>query len=199
MTFVCFAIYSGVTYLLIDIDAFTMTNYSDDNPETNSKLLKLDLLPILLFTSLVCSSDVVAAVSIVSYKEQPKLYSCIFGEGIFNDSVSIILFGAVESVVRNPVVDLATPFEILGQFFLLGTVSVSIGILFGVLTSLMFKHMRFLSHSPVMEMFIMFSLAMICYYSTSSLNIAKCEMSGIISLLTCAIFDGHYAWHNLSQ
>jgi hypothetical protein len=45
----------------------------------------------------------------------------------------------------------------------------------------------------------MFMLAMLCYYSTSSLYIAGAEMSGIISLLTCAIFDGHYAWHNLSQ
>jgi len=72
------------------------------------------------------------------------------------------------------------------------------GVIFGSLTSLMFKHWKFLNHSAVMEMFIIFSMAMLCYYSTSSMYIAKCEMSGIISLLTCAIFDGHYTWHNLS-
>lgn len=45
--------------------------------------------------ALMCSSDVVAAVSIVEYTKQPKLFSCIFGEGIVNDIVSIILFGTV--------------------------------------------------------------------------------------------------------
>jgi len=153
---------------------------------------------MLLFTSLLCSSDVVAAVSIISYKEQPKLFSCIFGEGIFNDSVSIILFGAVESVINSDP-SVATPFIVTGQFFLLGFVSVGMGVVFGSLTALMFKHMRFLNHSAVMEMFITFAMAMLCYYSTSSMFIAGAEMSGIIALLTCAIFDGHYTWHNLSQ
>jgi len=45
--------------------------------------------------SLLCSSDVVAAVSIVKYDQQPKLFSLVFGEGITNDAVSIILFGTV--------------------------------------------------------------------------------------------------------
>jgi NhaP-type Na+/H+ or K+/H+ antiporter len=63
----------------------------------------------------------------------------------------------------------------------------------------MFKHWRFLNHSPIMEMFITFAMAMLCYYSTSSMYIAGCEMSGIIALLVCGIFDGHYTWHNLSQ
>jgi len=53
-------------------------------------------MQIALLCALLCSSDVVAAVSIVSYKEQPKLYSCVFGEGVFNDIVSIILYGTVQ-------------------------------------------------------------------------------------------------------
>ena len=54
---------------------------------------------MLLFTSLLCSSDVVAAVSIVNYEAQPKLYSCIFGEGVFNDIVSIIIFNTVMHLI----------------------------------------------------------------------------------------------------
>ena len=46
-------------------------------------------------SSLVCSSDTVAALTIVKYDEQPKLFSLIFGEGILNDAVSIILFKTV--------------------------------------------------------------------------------------------------------
>jgi len=59
---------------------------------------QITTMQILLFCSLLCSSDVVSAVSIVDYSQQPKLYSCIFGEGVFNDIVSIILFYTVLSL-----------------------------------------------------------------------------------------------------
>ena len=45
-----------------------------------------------LISSLLCSSDVIAAISIVKYEEQPMLFSIIFGEGIVNDAVALILF-----------------------------------------------------------------------------------------------------------
>lgn len=50
---------------------------------------------MLLFTAVLCSSDVVAALSIVDNNKQPKIFSCIFGEGILNDIVSIVLFNTV--------------------------------------------------------------------------------------------------------
>jgi len=46
----------------------------------------------MLLSSLLCSSDVIAAISLIKYDEQPKLYSIVFGEGIVNDAVAIILF-----------------------------------------------------------------------------------------------------------
>lgn len=49
----------------------------------------------MLVSSLLCSSDVIAAISIIKYDEQPKLFSIIFGEGIVNDAVAIILFDTV--------------------------------------------------------------------------------------------------------
>jgi len=45
--------------------------------------------------SLLCCTDVVAAISIIKYEEQPKLFSLVFGEGITNDAVCIILFNTV--------------------------------------------------------------------------------------------------------
>lgn len=65
----------------------------------------------MIVCALLCSSDVVAAVSIVSYEEQPKLYSCIFGEGVFNDIVSIILFNTVNNFTKpGYVFEWYTPF-----------------------------------------------------------------------------------------
>lgn len=46
----------------------------------------------LVISSLLCSSDVIAAITIVKFDEQPKLFSIIFGEGIVNDAVALILF-----------------------------------------------------------------------------------------------------------
>lgn len=73
----------------------------------------LTIMQTMLFTALVCSSDVVAAVSIVDYTQQPKLYSCIFGEGVMNDAVSIILFNTVLNL-QSVEFQAYTPFVILG-------------------------------------------------------------------------------------
>merc|ERR1711957_220160 len=151
----------------------------------------------MLFTSLLCSSDVVAAVSIVDYHGQPKLYSCIFGEGVFNDIVSIILFNTVNSL-QDAQFQWYTIFIIAGQFILLGVISVAMGVIFGFLGALIFKHIRFLNESAVTEMFVMFAWSMAAYFLTGLIEINGLEMSGIIALLTSSIIQGHYTWYNLS-
>lgn len=91
VTFVCFGLYSVMSIGLLKM-GLTMTNYHEG---TDPVEIDIPVMQILLFTSLMCSSDVVAAVSIVDYTKQPKLYSCVFGEGCVNDIVSIILFNTV--------------------------------------------------------------------------------------------------------
>jgi len=58
-------------------------------------------MEILLLCSLMCSSDVVAAISLIDSAEQPKLFSVVFGEGVSNDAVSIILFNTVLKKFKN--------------------------------------------------------------------------------------------------
>mmetsp|Transcript_7337 Transcript_7337/g.6856 ORF Transcript_7337/g.6856 Transcript_7337/m.6856 type:complete len:120 (-) Transcript_7337:1017-1376(-) len=66
------------------------------NPELGTnETFTLTLREILLLCSLMCSSDVVAAVSLIDFQKEPKLFSMVFGEGITNDAVSIILFNTV--------------------------------------------------------------------------------------------------------
>lgn len=102
VTFVCFAVYSVITWWQMRSFGMVAYNYHLANDEENTlpteRPVYLKVMPMLLFTSLLCSSDVVAAVSIVDYEAQPKLFSCIFGEGVFNDIVSIILFNTVQSL-----------------------------------------------------------------------------------------------------
>jgi NhaP-type Na+/H+ or K+/H+ antiporter len=75
-----------------------MTKYVTEDGIPVTQKVELSIMSMLLFTSLLCSSDVVAAVSIVDFNAQPKLYSCIFGEGVTNDIVSIIIFNAILSL-----------------------------------------------------------------------------------------------------
>jgi NhaP-type Na+/H+ or K+/H+ antiporter len=63
--------------------------------------LVLSTAEIMVMCSLLCSSDVIAAVSMISAKDKPKLFSTVFGEGIMNDAVCIILFNVVVSFAKS--------------------------------------------------------------------------------------------------
>lgn len=149
----------------------------------------------LLVSSLLCSSDVIAAISIIKYEEQPKLFSLIFGEGIVNDAVAIILFNTVSMFVGEHTEEFtaATPFKIIGNFLLLGVASIGIGLVFGLIGSYIFKRMRFLTVSAVKETLLIFSFGYMAYAIGE-----LAHMSGIISLLTSGVVMAHYAWYNLS-
>ena len=96
-------------------------------------------------SSLLCSTDVIAAISMVKYEEQPTLFSLLFGEGIVNDAVAIILFNTVTKFFyaeEHASFSWVSPFQILGDFCLLGICSISIGLAYGILASVLFKNMR---------------------------------------------------------
>lgn len=144
--------------------------------------------------SLLCSSDVVAAISLISFEKQPKLFSLVFGEGITNDAVSIILFNAVVEFA-GPGSNF-TPFtsvQILYSFLLLGFGSLVIGSGIAILSSLVTKHFRFLTIKPVIECNLIFCFGYLSYSVAERLH-----FSGIISLLAGGILMSKYCWYNLS-
>jgi NhaP-type Na+/H+ or K+/H+ antiporter len=101
VTLVCFVIYGLGGYAATQIGLTSTDYFKDNNSSTGPPPYPLSnanfgIMQVLLYAALLCSSDVVSAVSIVDYTEQPKLFSCIFGEGVANDIVSIILFNTVE-------------------------------------------------------------------------------------------------------
>ena len=197
-TIFCFIIY-GVGSVAIVQTGVTMRNYYIERQTGEDTVSPIDMstLQVLLFAALLCSSDVVAAVSIVDYGQQPKLYSCVFGEGVMNDIISIILYGTVVSMLTTTF-SAATPFVIIGQFVMLGVISLSIGLIFGFFTSFCFKHLGFLRINPIIETYTMFAFSLISYFVSNSITISGMTMSGISSLLTCAIVQSHYTYYNLS-
>jgi len=201
VTFVCFTIYSAATYFVLAKMELTMTRYFNNLDPTHvvpeTYPIEIPFMNVLMFTALICSSDVVAAVSIVDFSEQPKLYSCIFGEGIVNDIVSIVLFNTVEHLQETKFTR-STPWLILGEFACLAIVSILIGAAFGFACCLMFKHFYFLTTSVITETFLMTTFGLLAYFTSNGTVILGVEMSGIISMLVFAIIQGHYTWYNLS-
>lgn len=121
------------------------------------------MFQILSICSLLCSSDVIAAISMISYTDQPKLFSIVYGEGVFNDIVSIIMFNTVQNVFATEFTA-TTPLTIIKNFILLAIYSVLIGIATGIASSALFKVFRFLTHSAVTETCILFLIALATYF-----------------------------------
>lgn len=157
--------------------------------------LVMESREIILMCSLLCSSDVIAAVSLLNFDKEPRLYSIVFGEGITNDAVSIILFNTVlKYTKKNAEITWSTPLTISGNFVLLGAVSVLIGAVFGFASSSFFKYFRSLTHNSTASCVVLFSFAYMSYVFSE-----LCHESGIISLLVCGIVQGHYTYYNLSS
>ena len=157
--------------------------------------MKLETSEILLMSSLLCSTDVIAAISMVKYEEQPTLFSLLFGEGIVNDAVAIILFNTVKNFFfaeDNPFT-WVSPFEIMGDFCMLGICSISIGLVYGLAASVLFKNMRAITQSSAMECLMIFCIAYMAYCTAE-----LAAFSGIIALLTSGVVMAHYAWYSLS-
>ena len=54
-----------------------------------------------MFAGIICSSDVVAPLTLINKDKFPKVFSIVFGEGIVNDAMSIILFQCVVLVLNS--------------------------------------------------------------------------------------------------
>lgn len=190
-TLVSFSMFSFMTVKMSEW--FPMQAYNGATGKWED--LAMEAREIILMSSLLCSSDVIAAVSLVSYDKEPRLFSIIFGEGITNDAVSIILFNTVlRYTAKNSKITASTPFSILGGFILLGVVSFLIGAAFGLASSLFLKYFRSLTHNPINQAVILLSFAYISYITSELLH-----ESGIISLLVCGIVQAHYSFYNLSS
>jgi len=139
--------------------------YDTETGEWKYDIVKLTTMEILLMCSLLCATDVIAAVSLLNPRKQPKLFSLVFGEGIVNDAVCIILFNTVNDFAKDSdeVFDAKSVGIISLEFIMLGIVSILIGTVFGLSQSYLMKKVRSLTRDPVAECAIIFAVAYISY------------------------------------
>ena len=81
----------------------TTTNTTITNHDTaiEDKKLHFSIQEILLFASVISATDAVAALTFISEATEPKLYSILFGEGVINDAVCIVLYGIIQELSHS--------------------------------------------------------------------------------------------------
>ncbi|KAF8549833.1 sodium/hydrogen exchanger [Imleria badia] len=155
--------------------------------------LDVTLLECLIFGSTLSATDPVTILAIFQqYKVDPKLYTIIFGESLLNDAVSIVMY---ETLTRfhGTEIFVSSVFHGIGIFLLSFSVSMALGVSFGLAMSLVLKHSS-LSLYPSIESCLVALCAYTCYFFSNGLS-----MSGIVSLLFCGITLKHYAYHTMSR
>lgn len=189
-TFLTFVFYFVLTYLLFK--TFTLTKYDPQTGKTEE--WTLDVYSQAYMCAILTGSDIIAAVTLVKFDDQPTLFSCILGEGLFNDVVVIILYQSMKEIAEEKHVDpVNTPLAGVGKFFKLSIVSILLGLVCGTIATLMAKYMRFISHSAIVESSLLLAWAMLGYLVSELL-----AMSAICTLLVTSIVFSHYTWYNLS-
>ena len=158
-----------------------------------SATLGLSDREVLILGAALSATDTVAGLTIISEKEAPKLNSVLFGEGVVNDAVAIILF---KSIMQADEVSLFDSSAIGFTINVMENCALSclLGLGFGVLSAFLFKWCEALANNSIHEISLLFFLANIAYITAEFL-----ALSGVISLLICAIVMAHYTWYNLSS
>ncbi|RHY31263.1 hypothetical protein DYB32_003800 [Aphanomyces invadans] len=139
--------------------------------------IKLSLAEALSFGALISATDTVSVLAIFQeLRVDPKLFYLVFGESSLNDAVAIVLFGTFSKFIGNVYSSAYLPIAIL-DFILIFVGSTLIGILFGVLSALLFKHFDFkgcLYHE--MGVYMMFAYL-------PFLIAAIFDLSGVVAIL----------------
>ncbi|KAL5735819.1 hypothetical protein ACOSQ2_030607 [Xanthoceras sorbifolium] len=147
----------------------------------------------LAIGTIFSSTDTVCTLQVLHQDETPLLYSLVFGEGVVNDATSVVLFNAIQKIDVRRLTSKAAVL-IIGDFCYLFTASTALGVLVGLLTSVVLKHLFFARHSSIREIALMVLMAYLSYTLAEVL-----KLSGILTVFFCGIFMSHYAWHNLSD
>ncbi|KAJ7767394.1 sodium/hydrogen exchanger [Mycena maculata] len=156
--------------------------------------LDLGLVECLKFGSTLSATDPVTILAIFNqYKVDPKLYTVIFGESLLNDAVSIVMYETLTQFHGTEEIFISSIFRGIGIFLLSFSVSMALGVAFGLGMSLLLKHSS-LNLYPSIESCLVALCAYTCYFFSNGMS-----MSGIVSLLFCGITLKHYAYHTMSR
>ncbi|KAJ0062382.1 hypothetical protein NL108_010989 [Boleophthalmus pectinirostris] len=152
----------------------------------------INLQENLLFASIIAAVDPVAALSVfedISVNEQ--IYIVIFGEGLFNDVVTVALYSMLSFVADMPTVESVDVFLGVARFFVVSLGGLLIGVVFGIAAAFT---TRFTHNARQIEPLFVFMYSYLAYLVAELFAI-----SSVLSIITCAITMKYYVEENVSQ
>lgn len=94
---------------------------------------------VLLLCSVLSSADEVAALALIKQDQYPKLSAVLFGEGVLNDAVSILLFRSILSGAITGKAGAFTAIDLLGMALYLLACSTLVGLIVSLAISRFLK------------------------------------------------------------
>ncbi|XP_024142641.1 sodium/hydrogen exchanger 2 [Oryzias melastigma] len=152
----------------------------------------INLQENLLFATIVSAVDPVAVLSVfedVNVNEQ--LYIVVFGECLFNDAVTVVLYSMFSFVAEMPVVEPVDVFLGVARFFVVGLGGMGFGVLFGFVAAFT---TRFTSKVREIEPLFIFMYSYLAYLVAELFAI-----SSIMAIVCCTLTMKYYVEENVSQ
>ncbi|BHF68067.1 hypothetical protein SprV_0301109700 [Sparganum proliferum] len=150
--------------------------------------LGLSIKEYLLFASLIVAVDPVAVLAIFQdIGVDLRLYYLVFGESLLNDAVTVVLYNIMSAFVATPEISSGQIAVGIGSFFTVSLGGALIGVFHGVISCLLTR----LNISS--EAIVPLLLSYLSYIIADLFG-----WSGIISIITCGVFQAAYAFHNLT-
>ncbi len=141
--------------------------------------VNIDFIDAMMVGATLSATDPVTILAIFNaYKVDPKLYTIIFGESILNDAIAIVLFETAKEYKNSGhKLGFLSLFEATWSFLFVFFCSLAIGLIIGMITSLLLKF-TYLRRNPKIESAIVVLIAYASYYFSTAVS-----MSGTSSLV----------------
>ncbi|KAJ9584445.1 hypothetical protein L9F63_021199, partial [Diploptera punctata] len=155
-------------------------------------MLELNMIECLVFSALISAVDPVAVLAI--FQEvgvNQDLYYLVFGESLFNDAVTIVLYSTIVTFCEMPQIPGSDYGLAVLSFFTISLGGALVGTLFGLVTALITKTTQ---NVRVVEPLAVLGISYLSYLAAELFH-----WSGIISITMCGLVQAHYALKNISQ
>ncbi|KAI6240881.1 Sodium/hydrogen exchanger [Aphelenchoides fujianensis] len=153
--------------------------------------MELGFWDLLIFSTIISAVDPVAVLSVFEEIHINRLlYILVFGESLFNDAVTIVMYDSVQNMAKSSLsLYLCLSYAALFVFMFLA--GAAIGATFGVLTGLIAK---FTKHVKIHQPLACLIIPYIGYVAAESVR-----ASGIVALTFCGVFMKRYLAANLDE
>uniref|UniRef100_A0A3Q2YWX1 Sodium/hydrogen exchanger n=1 Tax=Hippocampus comes TaxID=109280 RepID=A0A3Q2YWX1_HIPCM len=153
--------------------------------------LDMDLLHYLLFSCVIAAVDPVAVFSVFEEVHVNEvLFILVFGESLLNDGVTVMLFNTIEAFIPQykPYIDFL---DIFISFFLVAVGGSLLGLVFGLLLSLLTRYTRSIQ---IIEPGFIFVVGYLSYLTAEMLS-----LSAILATVFCGVSCKKYINANMDE